>query len=427
VSERVEIASVSGGTLTLSTPLHWTFQTSQTAQISKVSTPITRWAGVEHLRVQGGNGVDQYDGQKAGGIDVSNAAYSWIEDVQTDGTLTGMHVTLTGAYRCVVRDSHFHNSALYGFGVDNYGIVTRCGAADNLIENNIARYMDKPILFNNSGGGNVVGYNYADNEWSIDTQGDDACQEVTIDCHCSFPHMELLEGNYAPHMGASNTHGNAGYLTYFRNYASSQLSPTPIVWSQSDVTQTCSVTSLQFDGPSSAYPGAGDNHMTAVGNVLGSTADAALGVPVSLGTATASQTYEGYDGTGNATIFLLGGASDLSLTTLWWQSNFDTVNKKVMVNPAVTTTVLPASLYRATRPAWWPAGTPWPWAGSDLTPMVGKLPAQVASAAFDYVTAEDPSCTSSVANYDCCLATGAACVSGTACCNGTCQASGKCN
>jgi hypothetical protein len=239
--------------------------------------------------------------------------------------------------------------------------------------------------------------------------------------------MELIEGNYAPHMGASNTHGNAGYLTYFRNYASSQLAPSPIVWSQSDVTQTCSVTALQFDGSSSRYPGAGDNNMTAIGNVLGSTADASLGVPVSLGTATASQTYEGYDGTGNATIFLLGGASDLSLTTLWWQGNFDTVDQKVMWNSAVPTKVLPASLYRASRPGWWPAGTPWPWVGSDLTPMVGSLPAQVASAAFDYGTSNDRSCTSSAANYDCCLATGATCTSGTACCNGTCQSAGTCN
>ncbi len=427
VSERVEVASVSGGTLTLSTPLHWTFQVSQSAQISKVSTAITEYAGIEHLWVQGGTGNDNYLGQKAGGVDISNAAYSWVKDVQTDGTITGMHVTLTGAYRCVVRDSHFHNSALYGFGEDNYGIVTRCGAADNLIENNIARYMDKPILFNNSGGGNVVGYNYADNEWSIDTQGDDACQEVTVDCHCSFPHMELMEGNYAPHLGASNTHGNAGYLTYFRNYASSQLAPNPIVWSQTDVSQYCNVESLQFDGPSSSAPGAGDNNMTAIGNVLGSTTSTTLGVPPSLGTATPSQDYIAYDGTGDTAIFLLGSATDLSATTLWWQGNFDTVNGKVLWNPAITTQTLPASLYYASQPAWWPAGTPWPWVGSDLSPMVGELPAQVASAAFDYATANDQSCTSSVANYDCCLATGAACTSGTACCNGTCQSGGTCN
>ena len=167
-----------------------------------------------------------YPGQNAGGIDVSNAAYCWVKDVQIDGTTSGMPIRLAGTYRCVVRDSHFHNSYSYGFAQDNYGIVLACGAADNLVENNIVRFMNKPILFNNSGGGNVVGYNYADNSWSCDGNNDDGFQEVNIDCHCAFPHMELMEGNWAPHMGATTTHGNAGYLTYFRNYASSQWSPS---------------------------------------------------------------------------------------------------------------------------------------------------------------------------------------------------------
>ena len=218
IEDRVEIASVdaTAGTLTLSTPLHWTFKAggSYAAQIAKPTGQIVRWAGIESLAIQGGSNPG-YDGQMAGGIDISNAAYCWVKDVQTDGTICGMHVTLTGTYRCVVRDSDFHNSANYGFGTDCYGIVLRCGAADDLIENNIARYMNKPIVFNVAGSGNVVGYNYADNSWATPA----AWQEVNIDVHCSFPHMELMEGNYAPHMGATITHGNAGYMTYFRNYA----------------------------------------------------------------------------------------------------------------------------------------------------------------------------------------------------------------
>src|SRR5262249_33048772 len=163
--------------------------------------------GVEHMLLQGGSNP-YYLGRMAGGIDVSNAAYSWIEDVQTDGTIGGMHIALTGTYRVVVRDSDFHHSANYNFAADCYGIVLRCGAPETSTNNNIARYMNKPILFNVTGGGNVIGYNYADNSWATPA----AWQEVNIDCHCSFPHMELMEGNYAPHMGATTTHGNAGYL-----------------------------------------------------------------------------------------------------------------------------------------------------------------------------------------------------------------------
>jgi hypothetical protein len=394
VGQRVEIAAVdtSTGTLTLSSPLHWTFKTSLQAQITKGNYPVTTWAGIEHLWVQGGRGLGEYLGRRAGGVDVSNAAYCWVKDVQTDGTLTGMHVTLTGTTRCVVRDSHFHNSAQYGFGQDNYGIVVRCASADNLVENNIARYMNKPILLNNSGGGNVIGYNYADNEWALDSSSGDQFQESSIDIHCTFPHMELIEGNYAAHVGASTTHGNGGYLTYFRNYISSQQAPDPIVWSLPSLPQTGNVTALQFDNS--------DHHMTVIGNVLGSTTDDTLGVPTSLGTANVSEVYMAYED-GRPSIFALGAESDVSVTTLWWHGNFDTVNGETRWNPDISMRTLPPSLYYGSRPGWWPAGAAWPWTGPDVVPMVGTLQAQVTSSAFDYNTSNNPSCTPDVGNYSC--------------------------
>jgi hypothetical protein len=404
-SERVEIASVSGNTITLRTPLHWTFKTSQQARVSRVGTPPTTWAGVEHLLVQGGR-PGGYPGQNAGGIDVSNAAYSWVKDVQVDGTTAGMPIRLAGTYRCVVRDSHVHNSSSYGFGQDNYGIVLACGAADNLVENNVARFINKPILFNNSGGGNVVGYNYADNSWSCDGNNDDGFQESSIDCHCAFPHMELLEGNWAPHLSASTTHGNAGYLTFFRNYASSQFSPSmanqstsAIVWSQPFKPQYANVATLQFDSP--------DLKMTVIGNVLGSTDDATLGVPVSLGTTMpTSAVYD--DGSGNSPAIYQVDPATVSWSSAWLHGNFDTVNKKVMWNASTltanlpaSTQKLPASLYYAARPAWWPAGTAWPWAGPDVSPMVGTLPAEARSRAFNYYNSADASCTLNCGAYCC--------------------------
>lgn len=363
ISERVEVAAVNttNGTLTLTTPLHWTFQSASPylAQIARMTQKATKWAGIEGVLLQGGTNPG-YDGQMAGGIDVSNAAYCWIKDVQTDGTIGGIHVALTGTYRCVVRDSHVHNSANYGFGTDCYGIVMRCGAADNLVENNIARYMNKPIQFSVSGGGNVVGYNYADNSWATPP----AWQEDNLDTHCSFPHMELMEGNYAPHMKASTTHGNSGYLTYFRNYASSQFAP-PAVYG-STAMQTGNVLAVGFD--------AGDINMTVVGNVLGSSA------ATDLGTAAISSTYMCF-GSGGSCVYYFGSSSksDVSYTSLWAHGNYDTVSAGVVWNPSIATHEIPASLYRSTKPGWWPADSAWPWAGSDLTPMVGSLPAKTRS------------------------------------------------
>ncbi len=417
VSERVEIASVSGNTLTLTTPLHWTFKTAQQAQVSRVSATPTKWAGIESVLVQGGR-PGGYPGQNAGGIDVSNAAYSWVKDVQVDGTTSGMPIRLAGTYRAVIRDSHFHNSYSYGFAQDNYGIVIACGASDDLVENNIARFMDKPVVFNNSGGGNVVGYNYADNSWSCDGNNDDGWQEVSIDCHCAFPHMELIEGNFAPHLGASTTHGNAGYLTYYRNYASSQPSPSKasqptssIVWSQPFAPQYGNVGALQLDSP--------DIDITAIGNVFGSTSNGSLGLPADLGTTSAGQgqpaaSSQAYNlGSSGPAIYLVDPTS-VTWSSIWLHGNFDTVNGKTMWNAStltanlpMSTRTLPASLYYAARPGWWPAATPWPWVGPDLAPMVGSLPAQTRSSAFDYYTSDDGSCTLDCNSY--CCSVGASC------------------
>lgn len=352
-SQRVAITAVDpgAGTLALDSPLHWKFTAAgpYLAQITRVTQPVTMWAGIEKVRIAGGTNPG-YDGQMAGGIDISNAAYCWVKDVQTD-TVGGMHIAMSGTYRCVVRDSYVHHSASYGYALDCYGIVLRCGAAENLIENNIVRYMNKPILFNVSGGGNVVAYNYVDNSWATPPEW----QEVNIDNHCSFPHMELMEGNLAPHMGATITHGNAAAFTYFRNFASSQFA-RPVV-AGNDTTQTGNVTALQFQQ--------GDFGMNAVGNVLG--------------TAGVTTAYDGFD-SNTFSIYSLDSATDVSATSLFRDGNYDALHADTVWVSAPHP--LPASLYLHAIPAWWPAGTTWPWVGPDRDPMVGVLPAKARSDAM---------------------------------------------
>jgi len=120
--------------------------------------------------------------------------------------------------------------------------------------------------------------------------------------------------------------------------------------------------------------------MTVVGNVLGSS------TANNLGTAPVSTAYIA-TGPGPSSIFEVGdnanhngmGMSDVAYSSLWWHANYDTVNRAVVFNPSIAPRVLPASLYLSARPAWWPPGTAWPWVGSDLSPMVGSLPAKARS------------------------------------------------
>jgi len=358
IAQAVQVTAVNAGagTLGLGAALHWAYKAGSPtfAQAFRLSnSPTVSWAGIESLRIQGGS-MGSYDGQSAGGIDIANAAFCWVKDVQTDQTIGGMHVRLGAAYRCVVRDGNFHHSADYGYAKDCYGVVLSCFSADNLVENNIVRYMNKPVLMMVSGGGNVIGYNYVDNSWA---EGD--WQELNVDSHCAFSHMELIEGNLAPHMGAANTHGNAGYFTFFRNYASTQFASPEIATSSTP--RASNVTAIELQG--------GDVGMNVVGNVLGK--------------AGVTQVYDQYSNVTPPSVYELGqgspgaGQSDVAVTSLLRTGNYDFFHQSTQWTAGAQT--LPPSLYLSGKPSWWPAGTAWPWAGPDLNPMVQTLPAKARS------------------------------------------------
>jgi hypothetical protein len=175
--------------------------------------------------------------------------------------------------------------------------------------------------------------------------------------------MELIEGNYAPHMGMSVTHGNAGYLTYFRNYASSQFHEFTGL--------TGNVTAIQLDTKAQS--------MNLVGNVFGTPG-------------LAGALYEESSNDGKCSsphIYLLGSgynvngcswppnpASDPASSTLLRHGNFDYVTNMTAWDPKQNNHTLPPSLYLTGKPAFWPAAIAWPWTGPDVEPKVGALPAK---------------------------------------------------
>jgi hypothetical protein len=156
-------------------------------------------------------------------------------------------------------------------------------------------------------------------------------------------------------MGASITHGNAGYLMYLRNYSSSQFA-APAIWNGSN-TIDGNVAALDFE--------TGDIGMTAIGNVLGADTP---------GTSGASNGYV----SGTVPIYRVGSASDVSSTTFLRHGNYDYFNHAVKWDSSISDHTIPVSLYRTSKPAFF-GNQARPWAGSDLTPMVGTLPAKARS------------------------------------------------
>ncbi|HET6413608.1 MAG TPA: hypothetical protein VFG53_16225 [Anaeromyxobacter sp.] len=217
IGQAMEIASISGNTVTFTSPFHRTYRTAHTARLARLGVSNTQpvglpvsWAGVENLTVSNGGGTD--DG---GPLVFSIASYDWIKNVESTGSDANV-IAFWGAFRCEARDSYIHSTtdpnpggAGYGFAVDSY-------SADNLLENNISWNFNKVMVMRASGGGNVIAYNYMTDGWGA---GYTNLAEVGINAsHMTTPHEELFEGNESHNQASDTTWGNSIYLVFFRNH-----------------------------------------------------------------------------------------------------------------------------------------------------------------------------------------------------------------
>jgi hypothetical protein len=318
---------------------------------------------VEALYVTGGrNGMNV----------MMNAAYSWIANVESDGSrdtglgMKGAHVTLESCFRCVVRDSYFHDANEIRQGGGAYGLSVMSQSSDCLIENNVIFNLNKPIVMRASGGGNVVAYNYVEDAW---TGAMPSMQETTIDGgHASFPHMELFEGNWAAHIGTDAVWGNSGWLTFFRNHASAQQLRS------ATAPETFDVAAIGLEARA--------RYMNVVGNVLG--------VPEK---GLAYEVHSNPPGTGQPAVYRIGhranggngrGSSNVyedpqqpgtTARTLLRHGNFDFVTNQTIWDPAIPSRSLPPSLYLTEKPAFF-AERPWPWVDPEGSLKLRTLPAK---------------------------------------------------
>jgi hypothetical protein len=347
IGQIVEVAAVSGATVTFVTPLHIDFLVSQGAQLSRFSSAVTKNAGVEDLYVTG----TAKNGQGNFWI---RAAYSWVRNVESELS-DGSSISLKAAYRCVVRDSKFFNSATPTPGGNGYLLDITNYSADNLIENNIFIKANKVMVMRASGGGNVIGYNYFEDGF---IQGQNDWVETGANAsHMTTPHMELFEGNQAFNFDGDNTWGNAINITVFRNNFTGRR--RSIGLSLSDTSNRRAVGLME-----------GHWWYTFLGNVLGEPG-------------TNITTYQQTSGWNGSAMWRLGynpenwdAAGDPKvLSTVLRGGNFDYATNSVRWEN-VAQQALPASLYLAAKPAFFGA-TAWPWVDPLGATKLYALPARV--------------------------------------------------
>ncbi len=206
-----EIASVSGNTITFTTPLHSGYRASQTAQLTRYtnspnpSIHVTN-AGVEGLTVTGGGN---------GGIRFEAAAYSWAKDCE----ITVWHdegFAVNSSFRIEIRDSYIHDAAWAQPGGAGYAISFSSGTSEVLVENCISVRANKVMVARASGAGSVFGYNHVDDGYINTIQG---WIEIGLNgSHMGGAHPILFEGNYGFNFDSDHTHGNSVSHTVFRNW-----------------------------------------------------------------------------------------------------------------------------------------------------------------------------------------------------------------
>jgi hypothetical protein len=345
-----EIVAKDGNAIEVSSPLYHTYSEQFAPEVSLTNPQAgtVKYAGVEDLYA---TRTSDYGGQGYI-IHLVSAAYSWVKNVETD-KVSGRHISLQTCYRCVVRDSYVHDAWNNNAGGTGYGITLDIHTSDSLVENNIVDMLNLPINFAVSSGGNVVAYNYVPDSILADTPG---WLMPDIDTHCSFPYMELVEGNWVAQAATDNVHGGSGYITFFRNYMSGQ---------HRTVENTGNLTAIHIS--------ANGLYANVVGNVLwreggGGVVEedpaACTGGPsvYRFGTFAEQGNLCSFDARVRETAIVHGNFDYLSNMTQW--------------DPTITDHNLPPSLYLTGKPGFF-GDLPFPMANPEGDPVLGELPAKV--------------------------------------------------
>jgi hypothetical protein len=348
-NEIKQIDKINGNTVSFTTPIHISYRTSHTAQLSTFPESFTQGAGVEDLKVIGG---DQ------GNIRFQWAANCWARRI--DNTVWHDEgFAIDRSFRVTISESYVHDAAWAQPGGAGYAISISGGASEALIENSIIVKANKVMVGRSAGTASVFGYNYVDDGY-INTNT--SWIEVGLNAsHMVGSHHVLFEGNYGFNFDSDKTHGNAIYHTVFRNHLRGVRKDFADGGSGNGPKRCAGATYYSY-------------WHTFIGNVLGAPGQMT------------GWLYESGD-LDTPSIYKLGWDDwapypvDPKVTeTTVRHGNFDYLTNTVRWDAAFSERSLPSSLYLAQKPAFFSAGKgyTWPWVNpTGATTQLYELPAKV--------------------------------------------------
>ena len=155
-TEIKQIASISGNTITFTSPLTIGYRRDHQAQLTPYTTdPVNAGHAANNLDIHVSNaGVEDLSlyGGADGGLRFETAAYSWAKAIEVTQWL-GEGVAINNSFRVELRDSYIHAGSWPEPGGAGYAISLAAGSSEVLIENNIFVDVCKNMVFRSSGAG----------------------------------------------------------------------------------------------------------------------------------------------------------------------------------------------------------------------------------------------------------------------------------
>jgi hypothetical protein len=309
----------------------------------------------------------------------------WVKNTEV-GDWYGGGISMAYSARSELNTVYVHHCWDSVNNGGEYPLALDSASTEMLITNSITNFAGKGMVARAGGAGSVISYNYIDDTmYDAESGIGDYWVDMGINAsHYSGPHHVLFEGNWGDDLDNDNTHGNSMYMTFFRNLGSGFRSPFTdpsvggLVNDATGAGYYCpsGLSSCVSNPPGplrAAGPMAYNYWFAFVGNVLGTQGKS---------TAANGWTYSG-DFSGSR-IFMLGwdggnGGQDPNLdgksaSYILINGNYDYLNDAVTWQGSPV--ALPNSFYLSGKPAFFTAGSgyPWPWVTPTASEQVQNGP-----------------------------------------------------
>ena len=331
VGQMVKIIAVNGNTLTIDPPLHIDYSASANPRIRPIR--YIEQVGIEDLHIKRLSSGSEGESN----IAITMATDCWIRRIESEWS-EKYHFSVAQSLYLEIRDSYIHHAYYRGDGGQGYGVSLGRHVTSALVENNIFNELRHAMIVQIGVSGCVFGYNYAQRNYS-----DDGWDKTAISFHGHYPFMNLFEGNIVGWAGLDDVWGpNGPENTLFRNR----------VVGTDRHQEFGQYRGIWLDG----FRGT----QYIVGNEINTIGSQTMGQ---------DGVYIPPDANGNPADVVIHGNNIRGVVT--W-------------DPSIPDHTLPASLYLASKPAFY-GDMDWPSIGGDKPFGQGKIPALVRWETGDYV------------------------------------------